>query len=107
MPEVEPVTLRVKDGKLRRGTFSISCRWQTTVPVPINLPLDAPPIEILRLRFKYPLDGLAGSGWLAKLGELEQDVRKKIKKAAGLLMPYGISENEIARLYDEALRKRS
>lgn len=50
---------------------------------------------------------LAGSGLLPKLGELEQDVRKKIKKAAELLGPYGISENDLVRLYDEALRKRS
>jgi hypothetical protein len=85
-PNEEPITLRVKDGKLRIETYSISCRWQTTVPMPIDLPLDAPPIEILRLRFKYSLDDLAGAGLLPKLGELE---------------------NDIARLYDEALRKRS
>jgi len=90
-PEEEPVTLRVKDGKLRIGTYSISCRWQTTVFVPIDLPLDAPPIETLRLRFKYPLDDLAGAGLLPKLGDLEQEARKKIKKAAGLLTSYGIS----------------
>lgn len=55
-PEDDPVTLRVKDGKFRIGTYTISCRWQSTVPVPIDLALDAPPIEILRLRFKYSLD---------------------------------------------------
>jgi len=82
---VEPVTLRIKDEKLRIGTYSISCRWQTTVPVPIDLPLDAPPIEILRLRVKYSLDDVAGAGLLPKLGEARTGRTKEDKESSGIL----------------------
>jgi hypothetical protein len=68
--------------------------------------MDARPIDILRLRFKYSLDDLAGAGLLTKIGELEKDVRKKIEKSAVLLEPYGISKDDLLRLYAAALEKR-
>ncbi len=72
-------------------------------PVPIDLPLDAAPIEILRLRFKYSLDDLAGYSLCWALAGLEKEDQESSEK----LMLYWILENDIALPYDEALRKRS
>ena len=106
-PDRDPVTLRFVNGRLKIESFTIPCKWQSTVPVPIDLPLDAPAIDVLRLRLKHSLDDLDGAGLLTKLGEFEKDVRKKIKRAAALLTPYGITEEELARLYEKVLRRRS
>lgn len=105
-PDKDPVTLRFSEGRLKIETFSIACRWQAICPVPIDLPMDALAIDILRLRFQYSLDELDGAGLLTRLGQLEKDVRKKIKRAAVLLEPYGITEQDITRLYEEVLRRR-
>ena len=105
-PDNDPVTLRFTEGRLKIETYSIACRWQVNCPVPIDLPIDAPAIDILRLRFQHSLEDLDGAGLLTKLGQLEKDVRIKIKRAAVLLKTYGITEEDITRLYEEALRRR-
>ncbi len=105
-PENDPLTLRIIDGKLKIETYTIVCKWQDTSPVPIDVPMDARPIDILRLRFKYSLDDLTEAGLVTKIGELEKDVRKKIKKSAAMLNPYGITENDLLRLYAAALEKK-
>jgi hypothetical protein len=105
-PDQDPVTLRFNDGKLKIQTYTLACKWQHISPIPIDVPMDARPIDILRLRFKYSLDDLAGAGLLTKIGELEKDVRKKIEKSAVLLEPYGISKDDLLRLYAAALEKR-
>jgi hypothetical protein len=83
-----------------------SIHWQTKVPVAIDLARCASDRD-LESAVQVFQDDMAGRDCSRSWESSNRKDERRSRKAAGLLMPYGISENDIARLYDEARRKRS
>ena len=104
-PENDPVTIRFKDAKMYVGSYSMPASWQHISPQTIELPLDAKPNDILRLRFRYSEAQILSSGFMPKLEELEKEAIVKITNAARLLKQYGVTPVDIKRAYEEAMRR--
>ncbi len=104
-PETDPVTLRFKDDRLSVQSYSMPASWQHISPQSIELPLDAKPNDILRLRFRYSDGQILSSGFMPKLEELEKEAIVKITNAARLLKQYGVTPGDIKRAYEEAMKR--
>jgi hypothetical protein len=104
-PQDDPVTLKYKDDRFWIQSFSLPAMWQHILPVTVDLPLDAGPKDILRLRFKYSEEDIEKAGLLPRLEELEKAVSVKITAAARMLSQYGITPVDIKRVYEDVMKK--
>lgn len=106
LPAGDPLTLSFKDGRFHIGTWSIAGDWLDISPPFIDLPLNAPLLDVLAAKNKYSQPELIASGLDEKIRGIEKDIRKRVVRASVILNPVGISQADIQRLVEEKLNCR-
>ncbi len=115
-----PVTVATDGKTFRIEGIVIDCRWNALVYPRIELPLDAPTVEVLSLPRKYSADDIERSGLTNRVRQAEQERDTILKEAEALLekaakvlwplgfcgkKPLGIDGADLQRMLEERLRE--
>jgi len=107
LPAQDPILIRYQDNKLFVQSYTMPCIWQDISPEFVEIPIDIPWTEILKLRYRYTEPQLISSGIMPKLVAAEDKLNNLIIAASKLLKPAGISEDDLHRLAEKKLRNDS
>lgn len=105
LPAGDPVHLEVDNGRLRLGSFALSCTVDETDDELLRLPANADMVDVLALAATHSRDRIASAGLLAVLEEAEQRRERAIEQAARLLQPFGVRSEEVRSIVTAALRR--
>lgn len=103
-PQADPVRLQVRDARLYVDQFSIPCVVSATEPEPIELPLNADLLTVLRLCVRYSDDKLRSAGLAPTIAKAKEDARRRFDRAAEILAPLGVAADEIEAFFWARLR---
>lgn len=104
-PEGDPLTVEVRDGRFRIGSLSIACELSDSWKSEIPLPIDATPVQILRLRLQYSPHRIEKAGLSKRVAAEEEKAMSMINKAWKELQPLGVTPEDLKRLVVDTLRK--
>jgi hypothetical protein len=122
LPGKGPVVVATDGKTFRIEEIVIGCRWNAIVYPRIELPLDAPTVEVLSLSKKYSTEDIERSGLVERVREAEQERDSMFKEAETLLQravevlwplgfrgkkPLGIDGADLRRMLDERLRQQA
>jgi len=100
----ESVEIRYENEKITIGSYSFKCIWQDISPdisqEQIELPIDAPWPDYLKMMYKYNNAQLVGSGLMPKVEEAHEKAERLIGHAATTLAPLGLTVSDLWRLYE-------
>ncbi len=103
IPAGDPLLVEVRDDRLYVGTAWGKCVWQAAFRSEIELPLDPDFLTLLRLPVQYSEDRLERAGLLPRVREAQEKSRRLVRKAADVLWPLDVSEEDLQRLVQERL----
>ena len=89
----EAVRIRVENGPIRINSMSVSNPDITVSEIndrPIDIPDDAPILDIVALQFLFTSDELASSNLMERFVEADKTRIKALKSAASTLAPLGL-----------------
>lgn len=95
--------MKVEAGRLIIGSSSLPCTWQESIIELIEMPIDAPLLDVLRLRTKYTDEQIARSGLTEAVWESERRMNELIVQASHLLAPLGVERETVARIVEESV----
>jgi hypothetical protein len=104
-PEKDPLTLRVEAGRLCLASLSVPCEWQETGTAKLEIPIETPFIEILRIGINNTDEALKQSGILLPVHDARRRCEALIKRAANALRPLGIQPGDVKRMVDDHIRQ--
>ena len=100
----DPVPIRVADGRFYIETFYIDCVWEQVEQNRIELPINVTLRRLLAMGFYHSMDAMDRSGLL---NDYEDAVRRRdilITRAADILSPLGLTQDDVVRLVEASLR---
>ncbi|MEQ1861833.1 MAG: hypothetical protein ABMA13_18090 [Chthoniobacteraceae bacterium] len=101
-PVGNPIVFKIMDGRIFAGSASIGCAWQAAEAKKIELPVNATPLNFLRISETYTDEEIRDAG-LHKLIKLAREGRdEKVARAAHHLASLGITADDLR----EFIRKR-
>jgi hypothetical protein len=103
-PTQDPLSMSVRDGRLRVGSSSAPCRWQKDGLARVEVPLGATLLDILRLGAQHDLDTLRQSGVDRVVTQARADADRRLQEAARKLAPLGIGLSQLNALLDLRIR---
>lgn len=103
-PTQDPLSIAVLDGRLRVGSSSTPCRWQKDGLARVDVPLGATLLDILRLGVRHDPDMLRQSGVDRVITQARADADRRLKEAARMLSPLGISLPQLTVLLNMRVR---
>jgi hypothetical protein len=106
-PSDEEVMMKVEAGRLIIGSSSLPCTWQESILELIEMSMDAPLLDMLRLRMKYNDEQIARSGLTEAVWESERRMNELIVQASRLLAPLGVDRKTVARIVEESVQQIS
>lgn len=104
LPTDDPLTIGLDRNKLFLGrTFSMPCIWHNVAPNPVQLPIDPSLPVLLAVSDKYSDEEISQSGLTDQLAKAEARAKGLITQAANILIPLGISRDQVQKLVDEVV----
>jgi len=103
-PVKDPLTLLVEGGHPDMADLSVPCEWQEVGAAKLEIPIETPLIEILRMGLNNTNDALERSGILKPVHEAQRRCETLTAKAANTLRPLGIQPEDVKRLVDDWIR---
>lgn len=102
-----PLRVVYENGEMAIGTASTRCKWIAIEPPTIELVPDASMVEILTVAARHSPQQIGQSG----LAELVADTEKRrdalLAKAATILEPLGIEDDDLRRCLQDVLERES
>lgn len=106
-PTQDPLSMTVRDGRLRVGTSSAPCRWQKEGLARVEVPVGATLLDILRLGAQHDPETLRQSGVAQTVAQARADADRKLAQAARTLTPLGIGLVQLHAMLDLQIRAGS
>lgn len=103
-PLNDPVPVRVADGHFYIENAYTECIWEPVEENRIELPINVTFLRLLALGFYHSRDEIARSGLLKEYEDAVKQREALITRATNVLVPLGITREEVARLVEESLR---
>lgn len=104
-PDMDPLVLEVRDGRLRMGNNSVLCKWQRNNSAVLELPVNAGWLDLLRAGIQHDDDALAKSGVLKEVREARQHAEERLRRAYPLFCDFGVTIEDLERVVREALMR--
>jgi hypothetical protein len=106
LPAGDPVSFRVRDGKLLVGSLLLPCEWLAEGAVETDLALNADIVALLRAGERLDDSQLKAMGLLSKVRAAKRERTKRISRAAANLRELGVKRADIVALVDSAVGDR-
>lgn len=93
------VTIAAEEGQIQLDTLKMTHREIKVTPrsrIPLELPINANPFDILKLLSIHGLEELKSSGISNAIKEVQERLRKQLNQAANLLGEYGVRPEDLA-----------
>lgn len=97
-PAQDPVTIEVRDGRMRIAGSSAPCRWQPPGQALIEIPIGLDLRGRLRLAFAHPPAQLEASGLAPLVAGARAEMERRVQAAAVQLAPLGVSPVDVRML---------
>jgi hypothetical protein len=104
LPDVDPLPLIARDGKLQLGPLSMPCSTSPRQAEPIYLPVHPGLLELLALGQRHSPEEIDQAGFGQAYREAEERCEALVDKAAEVLEPLGVSREKVAKLVANHLR---
>jgi hypothetical protein len=104
-PSGDPVVFEIKDGRLKVGSSTTSCKWEDDAGTRIRLPLNAPFSMILSVAYHYTPGDIEQAGLKDMVAETEKRRDALIGQALGALGEFGITRAELRALVDAKMKQ--
>jgi len=104
LPPGDPFEVSVEEGRLRLGSVSTPCTWDTDAAGPrIEIPLNPGDGWLLAVALRRGGEAVDRSGLRSLVEEARERKSERVNRAAEILAPYGLSAEKIDRIVDEAI----
>ena len=100
------IHLRVNENRLYAESYSVPCRWMDIHNKrQIELPMDPPLIEILRLRYRFTDEEINASCYKKQLERAEKQKDELIKNAVAKLAVLGVTRQHLEGILEGILKE--
>lgn len=103
LPVGREIVIGQEPDKIKFGSLSFLCTWETFDKGTIQIPINASLGQILGIFQHYTDEEIDKSGYRPKLEAANQERRNRIAKALSILTPLGVTQEDLETLVDEAL----
>ena len=100
LPDDDPIRLEVREGRIRIGTFAMSCKWMESSPRQIKLPLNPPFLMLLSVGRAYSPSEIESQDVRTLVDEAEKRATEVIHSAHRELAPFGIPKEAVTKLVE-------
>lgn len=103
LPDTDNVLFEQQADRLKIGDLSYKCLWEKPQVRAIQMPINAPLVQVLGIWQRYSDEEIEKSGFKTKFEAADSERKARIQKAFGYLSELGVSEEDLVRLVDEAI----
>jgi hypothetical protein len=107
LPDVDPLPVQVRGDRFYLAGLSVRCVTQGAGGERIQLPLDPPVLDVLRVRLQHSEEEIERSGLTALVRTAEEKREQLIMQAHSHLHQLGVTRADLDRFVDECLLRRS
>jgi hypothetical protein len=100
------IEIACRDNHLKVGSLTVGCEWQPVSHSLLKLPAAPDWIEALSLKYRGTRGQILAGGHNFSIERAERKLHKVVARAAKLLAPLGVTQQDLRVLVDDRLAKR-
>ena len=105
-PGGDPLIFEYAEGRLKVGTWAVSCEWQPISHKLLDLPAAPDWVETLALKFYATRAQILAGGYDPQIRLAERQLDKLVKRTVKGLSAFGVTEQDIRSLIETRLAQR-
>jgi hypothetical protein len=103
IPDEPHIIIGQDAGQISFGTFRFGCTWEIFDKQPMQIPINASLGQVLGIWQRYTDEEIDKSGYRPQFEAADRERLERITKALELLMPMGITREDLETIVDEAI----